>query len=107
MTVLADIRRLEVVRILAGRVEAVVAAMTVAGNADVVEHDGNPGVGRMAVVTLLARRRMRRRFAGSHDPVVTGATTAQHGRVIHVCDRAPGRGRMAVAADFRRFDVVD
>ena len=44
-----------------------------------VEHDRDPGVGRVAVVALLARRRMRGRLASRHDAVVAGTAAAEHG----------------------------
>ena len=43
MTVLADIRRLDVRRTLAGRVEAVVATHTIARNVGMIEYGRYPG----------------------------------------------------------------
>ena len=101
VTVLADIRRLDVRRTLAGRVEAVVAAHAIARDVGMIEYGRHPGPGDMAVIALVARCNVSRVLAGRNEAVMAGAATACYGRVVHIGDGTPCRGRMAVAADFR------
>lgn len=71
MTVLADICCLRVLRILSGRINAVVAADTVARNVRVVECRRLPGDRCMAVVAVVATRYMCGMFARGRDAIVT------------------------------------
>ena len=107
VAVLADVRRLDMIRVFARRVETVVTTVAVAGHADMVEYDRDPRIGGVAVITLLAGRRVARRLAGCNKAVVARTAAAKHRGVVHVGDRAPGRGRMTVAADLGRVDVID
>ena len=107
VAVLAEIRCLDVVGMLAGRVEAIVAAGTTAGDPGVIEYDGDPGGSGVAVVALFARWRMTRRPARGRDAIVATAATASYGRMIHVGNRAPCRRGVAVGTDLRRRDVID
>lgn len=79
VTIFADTRRLYVQRTLTGRCGAVMATDTVSDNACMVEDRGHPRRDVMAVVTLLARRNMSRRFTGGLNAVVTTTTTAREG----------------------------
>jgi len=63
-------RRHEVVRRLARRARAIVAAGTRSGHGRVVERRRHPGQSRMAVAALGVRRNMRGRLAGGDSPVV-------------------------------------
>jgi len=101
MTVLADIRRLDVCRTLAGRVEAIVATHAIARNVGMIENSWHPGRRVMAVVTPVARRHVVRRLAGRNEAIVAGTAASCYGGVVHVGDGTPRRGRMAVTADFR------
>ncbi len=107
MAVLTEVRRPDVIGMLARRIKAVVAARTAAGHPGMVENNGYPGSPCVAVVTLLARGRMSRRPAGGGYAVVAAAAAAHHGGVIHVGDRAPCRRGMAVGTDLGRRNVID
>lgn len=54
VAVLADIRALDVVRILAGRLRTVMTVEALAGNVHVIEIGGQPGDRGMAIVTIVA-----------------------------------------------------
>jgi len=107
VAVLAEIRCLDVVGMLARRVEAIVAPGTAAADPGVVKHDRDPGGPGMAVVALFAGRGVPWRPAGGGYAVVAAAAAAGYRRVIHVGDRAPCRRGMAVGADLGRRDVID
>ena len=70
------------VRVLAGRVCAVVAVRAVRSNIGVVEIRRCPGQRRVAVITVVAALQMRRMFAGRSNAVVTGVTAAENLRVV-------------------------
>ena len=70
VAILADIGRQHMRRALAGRIDAVVAADAVAGDADVIEICRNPGGCRMAVVAVVAALDVRRVLAGRCRAVV-------------------------------------
>ncbi len=71
---LAYVAGLDVSRVLARSVRAVVAAEAVARDVHVVEVRGHPGDGRVAVVAVVAARDVRRVFAGGDRAVVAGVT---------------------------------
>jgi len=107
VAVLAEIRCLDVLCVLARCVETVMAAGTTAGDARMVEYDRYPRRSRVAVIALVARLRMPWRFAGGDDAVVAVAAAAFGGGVIHVGDRAPGCRGVTVGAYVRCRDMVD
>lgn len=102
VTVFADVSRLHVRAVLAGRVGAIMAARTIARNIDVIKVGRDPGVCRMAIVTGFATRDVRRRFARRDIAVVAGLTTADDLGVINHCRRRPEVYAMAVFAYGRR-----
>lgn len=82
MTVLANVRGRDMRRAFAGGIDAVVAARTIARNVHVVEIGGQPGGGRMAIVTIIATRNMGRVLAGCDNTIVARAASAQNLCVI-------------------------
>jgi len=105
VTVFAHIRRLDVRRILAGRIRAVMAAHTVARDIYVIEVRRQPANGAVAIVAIIATRNMCRVFAGRYDAIMTGTTTANDLSVIDYYNGNKHRGAVAVFADVRRLDV--
>ena len=88
MTVLADIGRRDMGRVLARCVGAVVAADAVARDVHVIEIGRNPGHGRVAVVAIIAARDMSRVLAGCRVAVMTGNAGSEYlGVVYRVCGR--------------------
>ena len=75
-------------RVLARSVGAVVAADAIARDIDVIEIRGEPGDGRMAVVTVVAARDMRRVLARGGVAIVAGSAGPEDlGMVDHVSRR--------------------
>lgn len=83
MAVLADVAGADVGRTLARRLDPVVAADAVARDVYVVEIRGDPRRGRVAVVTGVATRDMRRILAGGDDAVMARAASAEHLQVVY------------------------
>ena len=105
MAVLAYICRINVRGVLAGRVRAVVAADAVVGDVHMVKVRRNPGVSRVAVITVVATRKVRRVLAFGRHAVVAGEARANDLRVI---DQVGWRERhvvVAVLAYVRRIDM--
>lgn len=105
VAILADGRCLNMRRILASRVDAVVAAGAITGDVDVVKIRWQPAHGRVAIVTVIATREMVEVFAGCCDAVMTGSTAAKHLRVIDHVRWQPGYGVVAILTDVRRQNV--
>ena len=82
MAIFADIRCLNVILVLAGRVDAVVTAYAVAGDIDVVKIRRQPARGRVAIFAVVAARYVRRVLPGCYHAIVTGAAGANHLRVV-------------------------
>lgn len=89
MTVLANVRRLNVRWAFARRIGAVVTADAVVHDTGVVEVGGYPRDRRMAVVTVVAAGDVRRVLARRRDTVVARATGAKNLCVVHVEYRNP------------------
>ena len=90
MAVFADIRRLHMRKILAGRFDTVVAAHAVAGDVEVVEIGGQPPNRRMAVIAICAAADVSCMFASRRHAVMAGTACTQNLRVI---DRDDGNER--------------
>jgi len=98
MTKLTRIARVDVGRMLAGRVRTVMAANAVAGNIGVVKVRRYPTISRMTIVAVVATRDVSRVFAGSNRTVMAGETRTDDLRVIHEICRCPDDVVMAVLA---------
>jgi len=105
MAVFANIGRIEVSVVLAGRIDTVVAGKTVARYVGMIENGGDPHGAVVAVVTVIAAYDVPWRFALRGCAVVTGSATAGHGQVLHVIDRAPGGRRVATITGLGRRDM--
>ena len=82
VAILTNSRCLNVHRILASRVDTVMAAGAVTADIDVIEISRQPGHGRMAVVTIVAAGEMVEVLTGCRDAIVTGSTTTKYLRMI-------------------------
>ncbi len=78
VTVLADIRCLNVCRILANRVRAIVTAGAVTGDIHVIEIRRQPADRTVTVVAGVTARNMRRMFANCGDAIVAGVACTDH-----------------------------
>lgn len=105
VTVLTNRSGLNMRCVLTGRVGTVMAAHAITRNVDVIKVRRDPGVCRMAIVTGLAARDVRRRLAGRNVAVVTGLTTADDLGVIDHCHWRPKIDAMAVFANGGRLNV--
>lgn len=86
VAVLAHVRGLNVGNTLADSIGAVVAATAIADDSGVVEKSGQPGGGRMAVVTICATGYVFWMFAGCRNIVMARATGREYlGMVNGIC----------------------
>ena len=90
VAVLANDRCLNMHRVLASRVDAVMAAGAIARDIDVIEVGGQPGHGRMTVVAIVATGEMVEVLTGCCDAVMTRSAAAKHLRVVNHVGRQPG-----------------
>ncbi len=105
VAVLTNIRGLDMLRIFAGRVGAIVAADTVAGDVNVIESSGTPGHRRMAIVTGIIAGNVGGVFSSSYDAIVTGAATANHLCMVDGKHRHENVTIVAVFANVTSLDV--
>ena len=106
MAVLADIRRVDMRRVLAGGVSAIVATEAISRDVGMVENGRNPECACVAIVALFARNDVAGRFAGCLYSIVASTAASRHCRVVHVRDRTPGGCCVATFAERGRRDVV-
>lgn len=106
VAVLTDICRIHVCWMLAGGVHAVVATEAIPRDVRMIENCRCPQGARVAIIALVAGNNMPWWFSGCLNTVVAGTATAGHGCVIHICDRTPGRGRVAGLTHCRRCNVI-
>ena len=74
MAILADVAGLQMCLGLAGCVGAIVTGRTIAGDIHMIEIRGQPGNGRVAVVTGIAAGYMRGMLAGCRGAIVARIT---------------------------------
>ena len=89
----------------AGRVRAVMAARTVAGDAQVIEVRRQPGDGAVTIVAIVAACDVRRVFPACGGAVMTGAARSQYLHVIDGHHRGPEIRGVAALADICRLNV--
>ena len=82
VAVFANIRSLNMCRVFAGCVSAVVAAGTVAGDIHVVEIRWQPASRAVTVIAVIATGDVCRRLTGGDDAIMTSAASADHLGVI-------------------------
>ena len=95
MAILADVARLDVRRILAGCLDAVVAINAVTRNVPVVEIRRDPTRRCVAVVAGFAARNVVRCLSGRSEAVVAGATGSGY---LSMVDHVDGRKCICVVA---------
>jgi len=83
VTVLADVRGIDMRRVFASCIGAVVATDTAVGDVRMVEVRRDPGVRRMAVITVVAACNVCRVLANCRIAVMAGETGPDHLGVIH------------------------
>jgi len=105
MAVLANVRRVHVCRVLAGRFGAVMATKTIAADIDMVKVCWQPAERAVAVVASGAAGDMGWVLAGRNDAIVAGTAGANNLAVIDAHDRHENIGRMAVFAEVRRLNM--
>jgi len=105
MAIFADIRCLNVILVLAGRVDAVVTAYAVAGDIDVVKIRRQPARGCMAIFAVVAAGYVRRVLPGCYHAIMAGPAGANHLRVVDRIYRYPDIGIVAVFAYVSRLDM--
>jgi len=105
VAILADVTGADMSRALAGRIDTVMAADTIAGNVHMVEVRGDPGVRRMAVVAGVAALDMGRMLPGSHGAVVARAASPDNLCVVDGVRRRPDHVVVAILAEVARVDV--
>ena len=87
MTILADIGRLDVTRVLALGCRSVVATTAVATHAGMIKVRRQPGGGRMTIIAGIARGDMARIFALRRRAVVAARATTENSGVVNFEDR--------------------
>ncbi len=90
MTVLTNGGSQYVCIVLTGRICAVVATGTIAGNARMVEICRRPGDGCVAIVAVVTTCEMSGVLSGGGDAIVTRTATAQYLCMIHIIRWQPG-----------------
>jgi hypothetical protein len=104
MTVFAEVGGRRVVRRLARRRAAVVAAHAIPDDVGMIEEGASPGHGVVALGAIVAGDEVARMLPRRHHPVVTGRTARRHTLVIESV-RVPGGRRVAVLAVVVRRNV--
>ena len=105
VAVLADVGRVDMRRVLAHRVGAVMAAHAVVRDVGVVKVGRYPGIRCMTIVAVIAARYVRRILTFGRDPIVAGEAGADHLCVIHHVGRRKGHVVVAVLTDIGRIDM--
>ena len=105
MTVFADVGRIDVRRVLARRIRAVMAADASAGYPGMVKVRRDPGDCRMAIITIVPACDVRRMLAGCCRAVMAGSAGTGYLGVIDRVGWHPYRVVVAIFADIGRIDV--
>ena len=106
MAILAGVRRTNMRRVLACRIDTIVTTEAAARDVGMVKDCRNPGSRLVAVVAPIARNDVIVRFPCRLKSVVTGIAAAGHGRMIHERQRAPRSCRVAIGTECRAFNVI-
>jgi len=105
MAVLADIAGLEMRRILANGIGAVVTAEAIASDIDVVEVCRDPAIGRVALVAGIPAAYMRRVLARGNRAIVAGRAGADYLVMLDPVRRRKDHVVMAVLANIGGLNV--
>lgn len=90
---------------LARRLNTVVTAEAIASDVDVIEIGGQPAIGRVTIITVVAACNVRRVLAGRCDAIVAGATGAQYLGMVNGYCRQVGYGAVAILADIAGLNM--
>jgi len=90
---------------LSGSLHAVVATLAVARDAHVIKIRRDPGIGSMAIVTVLLAGDVIGVLAGGLHSVMTGGAGTEHLEVINAGGRHPQGCAMATLANLGRLDM--
>ena len=105
VTILADVRRLDVSQILACSINTVVTAGAIAGDSNVIKCRRSPGVACMAIVAGIATGDMRWMLAGRDETIVTGTTATDDLCMVDCEGRRKDIGVVTVFANITRLNV--
>ena len=105
VAVLTNVGGINVSRMLAGGIGAVMAADAVSGDVGVIEVGRYPGVGRMAIITVVATGDVRRILALGRVAIVAREAGADDLRVIDHVRRRKRHNIVTVFANHGRVDV--
>lgn len=107
VAVLTGTRRQCMILRPADRLETVVTARAITGDAIVIEISRQPAKSRMTVVATLTARNMILRLADYRGVIVAVRALAQHLVVVDRSDNSESRSGMTVLAKARRRDVIE
>jgi len=105
MAVLADVGRLNVCRVLAERLDAVMAAEAAIHNGCMVKGRRDPANCRMTVIAGIGAGDVRRMFAGRRRTVMAGRADADDLRMVNSVKRCEEHTVMAILADVSCLNV--
>ena len=105
VAVFANVGRTDMLETLAGRRHAIVTAATGFSGRGMIKARGQPGIGRVTVITLCRGCQVINILAHGDDAIMTTGAGAQHLDVIHGHRRFPGVGRVAIFADVCTVDM--
>lgn len=106
VTILADIRCLDMRTVLTCRRRAVMTARAIGRYRSVVEVRRYPTAGCVAIGTIVAALNMIGIFACRDSAIMTTDTTALHIGMIDLGCRLPGSDAVATLADLGRLDML-
>lgn len=92
VAVFADVRRVNMCRVLAGGVGTVMTACAVAGDIDVIKVCRQPGNRRMAILAIITAANVRRMLASRQRPIMAASTGTQD---LGMVDRVHRRKHIA------------
>jgi len=107
MTILANIGRLNMRRVLAGRIGTVVTIRAIAGDVDVVEVRRHPRNGHVAIIAGVATGDMCGRLAGCDIAIVTGFAGTNYLGVIDDYRRRPNVHAMTIFTNRGCLNMCD
>ena len=105
VAVLTDFGGLDMCRVLARRLDAVMAACTVGHNVGVIKSGREPSCRRMTIVAIVAAREVGRVLARGDYAIVARAASTDDLGVIDECGRLPERCAVAIFANIGGLDM--
>ena len=105
VAVLTHVARVDMCRILAGRLHAIVTVDAIGRDTHVVKVGREPGNGGMTVVTVVTARDVRRILARCGGAIMAGAASPQYLGVVHQVGGRKCHIVVAVLTHVARVDV--